>query len=190
MNGQRQRCVYCCDSRSADVDHFTPIAVNFSMAFSWKNFILVCPECNRKKGARFPFDDHGKPLIINPTREDPWDFLILDTKTGYLSARFLDDDFDPKGDSTIEVISCVNHEAVVEGRRRVIARYYDAVEAVLEGKNINVASSKLLREVREDEHGIGEWFARREGREEARFAELRVRFPSVWRRFVRQACKS
>ena len=190
MNGQRQRCVYCCDSRSADVDHFTPISVDYSQAFTWNNFILVCPECNRKKGARFPRDKDGKPLIINPTREDPWDFLILDTKTGYLAARFLDEDFDPKGESTVEVISFINHEAVVEGRRRIIARYNEAVDYLLSSVEPKKSTGKLLREIREDEHGIGEWFARREGSLEPRFSELRARFPSIWRRFVREACSA
>ncbi|WP_164784940.1 HNH endonuclease [Streptomyces griseoviridis] len=190
MNGQRQRCVYCCDSRSADVDHFTPIAVDFSRTFSWNNFILVCPECNRKKSARFPVDTEGRPLVINPTLEDPWNFLVLDTKNGYLAARFLEEEFDLKGDITIEVISCVNHEAVVEGRRRVISRYYEAVESLLEHDSPASVVAKLMREVREDEYGVGEWFARREGREEPLFQELRNRFPMIWRRFVREVCRS
>ncbi|MFJ2698613.1 HNH endonuclease [Streptomyces rochei] len=190
MNGQRQRCVYCCDSRSADVDHFTPIAVDYAQAFTWPNFILVCPECNRKKGARFPRDNEGNPLIINPTREDPWEFLILDTKTGYLAARFLEEDFDPKGESTVEIISCINHEAVVEGRRRIIARYYEAVDCLLSSGDPKNSTGKLLREIREDEHGIGSWFARREGKEEPCFSELKTRFPSIWRRFVREACSA
>ncbi|MFC8711304.1 HNH endonuclease [Streptomyces sp. NPDC057197] len=190
MNGQRQRCVYCCDSRSADVDHFTPIAFDFSMAFVWKNFILVCPECNRNKSARFPVDSQGRPLIIDPTLEDPWDFLILDTKSGYLAARFLEEDFDPKGDATIEVISCINHEAVIEGRRRVISRYYDALESLLESDDPVGLVGKLIREVREDEYGVGSWFARREGRDDPLFKQLRDRFPVIWRRFVREVCRS
>lgn len=188
MNGRRQRCVYCCDSRSADVDHFIPIAVDFSRTFSWKNFILVCPECNRRKSARFPVDAEGGALLINPTLEDPWDFLVLDTKSGYLAARFLEDDFDPKGDATIEIMSCVNHEAVVEGRRRVISRYYEALESLLISDNPIRLVPKLIREVREDEYGVGEWFARREGREEPQFQELRNQFPLLWRQFVREVC--
>src|SRR6478609_9198531 len=94
MTGARQRCVYCCDSRSADVDHFIPIAVDFTKAFRWSNLIWVCPECNRKKGARFPRGKDGNPLLINPVDVNPWDHLVLDTANGYLAPRFMEDDFD------------------------------------------------------------------------------------------------
>ncbi len=190
MNGLRQRCVYCCDSRSADVDHFVPIAADFHVALTWTNFILVCPECNRKKSARFPLDAQGSPLLLDPTLEDPWEYLILDTKTGYLSARFLENDFDPKGEATVDVISCVNHEAVVEGRRRVIARYYEAVDALLAANGRSDALGKLVREVREDEYGISAWFAFREGGAEDRFFRLKSVHAHAWRRFVKESFRS
>ncbi|GGT10905.1 HNH endonuclease [Streptomyces sp. KD18] len=172
------------------MDHFTPIAIDFSKTFAWRNFILVCPECNRRKSARFPLDAQGSPLVIDPTLEDPWEFLILDTKTGYIAARFLEDDFDPKGECTIDVLPCVNHEAVIEGRRRVIKRYYDAVDSVLSSSSPERHVGKIVREIREDEYGIGEWFARWEGREDSLFSAFREQHPEAWKRFVRQACRS
>ncbi|MEU7018418.1 hypothetical protein [Streptomyces sp. NPDC046385] len=151
---------------------------------------MICPECNRMKSARFPVDAAGDPLLIDPTREDPWAHLILDTKNGYLSARFLDDDFDPKGDATVDVFSCVNHEAVVEGRRRVVTRYYEAVDVLLEAKADRNSFQKLVREVREDEYGISGWFAFHEGRSEERFSVMRSEHQSAWRRFATESFRS
>lgn len=185
--GVRQRCIYCCDSRSADVDHFVPIAVDYTKAFNWENFIWVCPECNRRKGKRFPRDASGRPLIIDPTRLDPWDHLILDTATGLLAPRFFGDDFDPKGEATLDVLSCINFEAVTEGRVRVIRRYCEAVDRILEKNGSFVTLSGLAREVREDEYGISGWYAFREGALEERFAQLKERYPDCWRTFVRIA---
>jgi hypothetical protein len=185
--GVRQRCLYCCDSRSADVDHFIPIAVDFTKAFRWNNFIWVCPECNRRKGKRFPVDADQSPLIIDPTRVDPWEHLILDSSTGLLAPRFLGDDFDPRGEVTLEILACMNFEAVSEARKRVIRRYYDAVDYVLTGNSLPRAVANIAREVREDEFGLSVWFALREGAEEARFQQLKREHPKSWRTFVRLA---
>ncbi|MGF1342891.1 HNH endonuclease signature motif containing protein [Streptomyces flavovirens] len=187
--GVRQRCLYCCDSRSADVDHFVPIAIDFTKAFRWANFIWVCPECNRRKGKRFPLDPSGAPLIIDPTRVDPWDHLILDTTTGLLAPRFLDDDFDAMGEATLDVLSCINFESVTEGRKRVVRRYYEAIDRVLEASGPK-AFAALAREVEEDEYGVSGWFALREGASEDKFIQLRESYPNCWRTFVRLALRN
>jgi hypothetical protein len=36
MAGTRNRCLYCSDSRAADVDHYFPIAVDHFRAFAWQ----------------------------------------------------------------------------------------------------------------------------------------------------------
>ncbi|WP_372499374.1 HNH endonuclease signature motif containing protein [Streptomyces lichenis] len=185
--GIRQRCLYCCDSRSADVDHFIPIGVDFTKAFKWSNFIWVCPECNRRKGKKFPIDSMGVPLIIDPTRVDPWDHLILDTATGYLAPRFVEDDFDPMGEATLDVLSCINFESVTEGRKRIIRRYYEAVNRVLEANGSPRQLAGLMREVKEDEYGVSTWFALRDGAAEDKFLQMKEDFPRCWRAFVRVA---
>lgn len=183
--GVRQRCLYCCDSRSADVDHFTPIGVDFTKAFKWTNFIWVCPECNRRKGKQFPLDSTGAPLIIDPTRIDPWDHLILDTTNGLLAPRFLNNEFDVMGETTLDVLACINFESVTEGRKRVIRRYYEAFERVLETNGSPFQVSGLAREIREDDHGVSTWFSLREGAAEKLPQQLKVKHPQCWRTFVR-----
>lgn len=186
--GVRQRCIYCCDSRSADVDHFVPIAEDYLKAFKWDNFIWVCPECNRRKGKRFPVNDSGDPLIIDPTKVEPWVHLILDTANGLIESRFLEEDFDPMGDATLEVLPCINYESVTEGRRRVIRRYYEALDTVLHGSSA-AGFRNVAREIDEDDYGIYAWFALYEGANEVPFSRLRELYPKYWKTFVRLASK-
>src|SRR5262245_9922638 len=98
MSGIRQRCAYCSDSHASDIDHFIPIAVDFSGTFRWLNMLWVCSRCNRTKGARFPVDQSGEPLLVDPTKFDPWSKLTLDTSSGVIAARYHDGEFDSMGD--------------------------------------------------------------------------------------------
>src|SRR6266511_88140 len=115
MAGPRGRCFYCSDSWGADVDHFVPIARQVGSTFSWRNMLWVCPTCNRKKGRRFPTGPDGQPLMIDPTRVDPWLHLILDTSTGVLAPRFLSDGPDPKGNATLTVLQGLSPSAATGG---------------------------------------------------------------------------
>jgi hypothetical protein len=72
------RCMYCGESYGTAIDHFEPIARNPVRTFDWLNHLLACTMCNtHKKGSRFPVDDEGRPLLIDPTAEDPFEHLIL-----------------------------------------------------------------------------------------------------------------
>ncbi|MEU9720536.1 hypothetical protein [Streptomyces sp. NPDC047976] len=189
MAGSRKRCVYCCDSRSSDIDHFKPVALDYRVAFQWKNFILICPECNRFKGSKFDLSDTGDPLLINPTEIDPWDHLIIDVETGVIAPRFSGGDFDLRGDYTLQVIAPINDEATVEGRRRTAEKYLELASlAAIEGDSKN-ARRAFKKAVRYDEFGLASWFAFREGSLEADFRQLRDNCPPLWRRFCVLACK-
>lgn len=187
--GVRMRCFYCSDSLAADVDHFVPISVNFKNAFSWRNFIWVCPVCNRCKGKRFPLDPTtASPLLINPTREDPWIYFILDTDTGVLAPRYRVDDFDIKGTVTLKILAPINYEPATEGRKRVVERIREAVSSIPNSdsspKDICNSLRRLLREVRQDDYGVAAWFGLWDGKTEREFQDLSVRNAAAWRRFV------
>ena len=88
MSGKRQRCMFCGDSRGTDIDHFWPKSRYREHTFDWLNLLWICAGCNRQKGNQFPLDAHQRPLLIDPTAEDPWDYLLLDSHTGNITARF------------------------------------------------------------------------------------------------------
>lgn len=67
------KCAYC-ESRVTVVtygaiEHFYPKSRYVERVFDWRNLLLSCDICNDKghKGDRFPLDDMGQPLFIDPT---------------------------------------------------------------------------------------------------------------------------
>src|SRR5258706_10052016 len=87
MAGRRERCMYCGDSHGTDIEHFWPKADHPDRMFRWPNLLLCCTECGRFKGSRFPLEN-GVPMLVDPTAEDPWQFLDFDPATGVIVARY------------------------------------------------------------------------------------------------------
>jgi uncharacterized protein (TIGR02646 family) len=81
MAGNRQRCMYCGDSHGTDIEHFWPKQAHPERMFRWLNLLLCCTECGRFKGQVFPLEN-GSPVLVDPTADDPWQFLDFDPATG------------------------------------------------------------------------------------------------------------
>lgn len=93
-----ERCMYCGDSFGTDVDHYEPIAHNSLRTFDWLNHLLACSHCNsHHKRELFPLDKRGRPLLIDPTAEDPFEHLALALSVGEYAA------LTDKGRHTIDV---------------------------------------------------------------------------------------
>jgi 5-methylcytosine-specific restriction endonuclease McrA len=112
-----ERCMYCGDSQGTDIDHFEPLARNPLRTFDWLNHLLACSTCNSNlKRDRFPLDAKNKPLLIDPTTEDPFDHLLLTPALGVYHA------LTEKGRETISVCG-LNRPVLTNGRvqaRRVV----------------------------------------------------------------------
>ncbi len=185
---ERSRCYYCGDSRGTDAEHFWPKRKYPQRAFRWCNLLLACAGCNRQKGEQFPLDQSGAPLLIDPTKDDPWDHLFYDVTTGQLVPRWLVDyqEQDPKGRATCgDEILPLNIEAIGESRKKTARNLVRVVEAFLSDARTGdfedaVESLKLgIRD--QDDHGLASWFFGRDGREEEPFKNLRKQYPEVWR---------
>lgn len=50
--------------------------------FLWTNLLRGCKNCNNAKRDRFPLDETGGPLLIDPAREEPLDYFAWDFLTG------------------------------------------------------------------------------------------------------------
>jgi uncharacterized protein (TIGR02646 family) len=79
----RSKCAFCERVNARTADHFYPKERYPRWMFRWTNLLLCCGECNPAKGDYFPFVNR-RPVLINPTREDPLDFFTWDLQTGAL----------------------------------------------------------------------------------------------------------
>lgn len=187
MAGRRARCMFCGDSRGTDIEHFYPKRRYPVKTFVWPNLLLACAGCNRQKGDRLELDDLGDPLLIDPTAEDPWDFLFFDSATGWITARYQPDGTtSSKGEYTCrEEVLPLNVEAVTDGRCRTRRNLKRAVQHFVEragqGAQLEVHADELAAAVHDnDDYGLAAWFFLRDGREEPPFSDLRKRYPSTW----------
>lgn len=105
-----RRCMYCGDNLGTDIDHFDPIHRTPLRTFDWLNHLLACSFCNsNQKRDRYPCDNAGQCLLVDPTREDPSDHIRLVLSTG--EYRELSD----KGSATIRTFG-LNRADLIRGR--------------------------------------------------------------------------
>lgn len=191
MSGERQRCMFCGDSRGTDVDHFWPKARFRQRVFRWNNLLWVCSGCNRQKGDQFPLDKNGRPLLIDPTAEDPWNFLYFDAGTGNITAKYdtSTGEPNPKGVQTVDpAILPLNIEAVTEGRQRTRRNLVRAINTFLShmsSSNREGLQTELLDAVQDnDEYGLIYWYFSGDGMSEEPFHTLRESYRDVWNRIA------
>jgi len=189
MSGRRERCMYCDDSRGTTIEHFWPKSVYRSKCFRWDNMLLLCQGCQSHKGNRFDLDSSGHPLLINPTVEDPWEFLFFEDTTGILTGRY---DLklqspDPKGTHTTHrMILPLNIEAVTEGRLRTKRNLQRAIRTFIQnveqGSSLAQAQHELVETIRDnDDYGLSVWFFLRDGQNNLPFKRLKAEWPDTWK---------
>lgn len=172
--------MYCLDSHGSDIEHFWPKAVYPESMFVWLNLLLCCTSCGNYKGDQFPVQA-GRPLLIDPTVDNPWESLDFDPVTGIVTARFdrhLNGYVD-KGIETVRLLKFDAREGLSEGYRRSWIRIRKSVERLLAGNNLTEHS--FMEELRlEDEHGLLEWCFRYGGKSLEPFRKFRKEKPEFW----------
>lgn len=79
----RNRCMYCEDSEGTDIEHFYPKSSYPDRAYLWDNYLLACSKCNSNyKRSQFPLRRNRKPMLIDPTKENPATHLTFTPTTG------------------------------------------------------------------------------------------------------------
>jgi len=189
MAGERKRCMYCEDSRGTDIDHFWPKSAYPQRTFQWVNMLLSCSGCQRAKGDRFPLNEAGEPLLIDPTAEDPWEYLFYVSQTGVITARFDPGtgQESPKGLATTDLLP-LNDEAISSGRKRVSRRLVDAVQGFLDAAEGSFAgtaedgeTSRLRAAIRESpDYGLSRWYFAGAGQGEEPFRSLKHAYPKLF----------
>lgn len=181
MAGACERCMYCVDSHGSDVEHFWPKSLYPDRAFEWINLLLCCTECGRIKGNRFPRSSTGEPMLVNPSVEDPWEFLDFDPDTGNLTARYETDSEapSPRGEATVQALNLDRREGMAEGYRRTYIRLVACVRHALAADTVD--PSTLTTDLqRADDHGLMGWCFGPVGAQLQPFAQLRREAPDSW----------
>ena len=76
------KCAYCEQEAAKDVEHFFPKSRYIQKMFLWTNFLWCCKNCNTEKLAVFPVNAAGNAVLLNPTVEEPLDYLGWDEVSG------------------------------------------------------------------------------------------------------------
>lgn len=179
MMGPRQRCMYCMDSHGSDIEHFRPKNSFPERMFRWRNLLLCCTECGRMKGTQFPRQGVS-PLLIDPTKEEPWNHLDFDPVTGNITATFDAGSatFSPKGTQTSNLLQLDRREALAAGYMKTYRQLTRVVEDFL---NAPTSSEQLVSDLLQaDEHGLVGWLFKGKGQTEPLPTRLRRHHPEVW----------
>ncbi len=180
MVGPRERCMYCCDSHGTDIDHFWPKAIFPEKMFMWPNFLLSCTECGRFKGNHFPLQG-GAPMLIDPTVDNPWEFLDFDPTTGIVVARYdiATHSENPRGVETVRSFQLDRREALSEGYRKTWRRVIATIEAALMQQPIH-AGNLVQALIDADDHNLLGWGFAGTGQQVLPFITLQANHPAVW----------
>ena len=136
---QHGKCCYCerrRDKGDCDVEHFRPKSEvkeddkhdgYWWLAYEWKNLLIVCKTCNRKKSSHFPLKDQNKraytkegdihnekPFLINPLEEDPSNLINYDLPLDSNPIMIKAIGRCPRGQKTIELTGINSNQAMEE----------------------------------------------------------------------------
>jgi uncharacterized protein (TIGR02646 family) len=139
MSLGRRRCMYCEDNEGTDIDHFWPKSTYPERAFDWDNYLLACSGCNSNyKRDQFP-TKHGKPILLDPTTDDPMEHMVLVPETG----EFVD--LTPRGAKSIAVFG-LTRETLQRGRALAWALAEQLISAFARHKRDgDIAKAKAIQ---------------------------------------------
>lgn len=146
------KCAYC-ESKITVVtygaiEHFRPKSQYTDLTFAWENFLLSCDVCNDAghKGTNFPLDEHGDPLLIDPTdgMTDPQAHLdfVWDDVAG-LASIFGRDERGRAVESIFDLNGLRGRRELIDHRSRYVKRLFALMRFAQQG---DAEAIELLRE--------------------------------------------
>ena len=196
-----RRCMYCEDSVADEVEHFRPKDLYPEVVFVWMNYLYACGPCNTKKNSRFFVIDpdtknvvdatrpreapvepppDGNPVLIDPRREDPFAFLMIDLRDTF--------EFTPTADTgtvnheravrTIEVLELNARDYLVKARERAFRSYWALL--VDYGQQTEPGAKRArLNAIRDSSHPSVWWEMKRQRMFLEGLAELFAKAPDL-----------
>jgi hypothetical protein len=172
--------MYCLDSHGSDIDHFFPKVGYELSSYSWRNFVLSCTHCGRFKGNELKLVG-GRPLLLNPFSDRPWDHLTFDPATGNLTAKYdaATSKFSLRGEETVRVLQLDRREGLSAGYRNSYSRVLQVIAHFLNapGDFDSLVQGLALA----DEHGLCAWIFGSDGHRAGELVSLRAQYPVIWR---------
>ena len=158
-----QRCGYCEDSVGDEIEHIRPKSLYPERTFAWENYLLSCGRCNRAKGGNFSVLDGGglvnvarrpgapvleptpgTPALIDPRREDPLAFLVLEIEDTF---RFrprenLGSADETRAEYTIDLLK-LNRDGLLRARRQACGHYRARLVEYRHDRNAGASAGAL-----------------------------------------------
>lgn len=141
-----RRCGYCEDSYADEVEHIKPKDLYPEFVFVWNNYLYACGPCNGPKNNRFAIfasvtggvidvtrrrgepvvpPEPGDPLLIDPRREDPLAFMMLDLRDTFWFMPIAEADSREyrRAEYTIDVLRLNDRDALLAAREEAYRSY-------------------------------------------------------------------
>lgn len=145
---QHGKCCYCeseipKDGHGKEVEHYYPQAPSLYPHFrnDWNNLLLVCHSCNGKKSHKFPLDENGNPLLIDPSTpgSDPEQYLDFEVDQDHPRfGEIKEKRNSERGEITINTIGLNRNELRIE-RKRYFKELFEAyVQMIIEEDQASV----------------------------------------------------
>ena len=168
MCGGIRRCMYCEDSAADEVEHFKPKDLYPEVAFVWRNYLYACGGCNggkssrfsvivpgtgelmnitRPRGARVIPPSDGAAALIDPRRENPLDFIVLDLRGTFEFTPFADAGTleYSRADYTIDVLRLNDRDYLTKARKEAMETYEALLARYVELRRDGAPSRQVAR---------------------------------------------
>ena len=161
-----RRCHYCEDSAADEVEHVWPKKFYPERTFIWQNYLFACGPCNgsNKRDQFSVFDANGNqidiirkkddpviqpptgaPLFIDPTSEDPTEYISLDLQTGlFVPLPPKDSREFKRAEYTIKILGLNTRDYLSRARRNAYAGYKDSLDAYARLKERGATQAELM----------------------------------------------
>jgi len=178
MCSGHQRCCYCEDAPAYEIEHIAPKNIYPELCFTWENYLYACGPCNGPKSnnyalflksngsfkditpqkGKYPIPPKGTPVLIDPRKENPFDYIILDFKT----FRFTPFSPDKKskeykrGEYTIDILNLNTRDYLVKRRAASYKNFTLRLQEYIKQKNEGKTAKQLaiLTTGIKEEHNI------------------------------------
>lgn len=171
-----RRCGYCEDSAADEVEHIRPKSLYPESAFQWANYLYACGPCNNGKNNHYAVFDgdavhsvargpkeppvvpprEGDPVFIDPRREDPLAYILLDLVDTFKFVPLADKgtrEYE-RGVYTIEKLR-LDRDVLTRARRGAFKAYLRRLEAYVSAQRAGEGRTELearRREILEADH--------------------------------------